>query len=115
MANPARMYGGFQGFQGITGAQGTQGPVGLSNPLFTRVDEIYKFLPQLGINIEKVFAMSSDSDKNRIFIMYDEMMNLLSSSWTEATMTRIVLIYNTLYRGDYLTTNREQKLLDILE
>ena len=108
-------YGGFQGYQGVVGNPGIPGPSGYTNAeAYKKFEDIQKSISDLGFNLEKLFALPPE-DKKIVFQLYEDLMSLLyNNTYTTAEIGKVVFIYNTLYRADYLATDREQKLANLL-
>ena len=80
--------------------------------------DIIDSLPNLSINIDKIFSLSSE-DKIQIWKMVDEIISIYSKGqdegYTQGQALRLKLIYNTLYNSDYLCTKRDKNLANLLE
>ena len=77
--------------------------------------DILNELPNLQLNLELIFKLY-DTDKSFIFSIYKDMLHELrmSGNVLDMNMMKISSIYNTLRNNNYLITNRERNIDELI-
>lgn len=117
------LTGGYSpmGPHGTCGGPGVAGVPKMGNYHWYHDEDIKNIiyeLPKLGLNLDKISKLDSEEDKKRIIHMFTEICKMAIEYETrdnKFNSFHFKMLYNSLYNCDFLCTNRNKNLTNLLE